>query len=55
MGKDQKEQLDILTKVLSRDNRELLRTFIAAYPNAQLTHEEKEILRAAAEGGEERG
>lgn len=52
LGKDQEETLRRLRRSLSDDDRELLRVFVAAYPNTNLTVEEAELLgvdrRAAA-------
>lgn len=52
LGRDQEETLRRLRRSLSDDDRELLRVFVAAYPNANLTVEEAELLgvdrRAAA-------
>lgn len=52
LGKDQQDTLRRLASSLSVDDCELLKVFVAAYPNARLTIEEGEILaghtRAAA-------
>ncbi|KZV59701.1 hypothetical protein PENSPDRAFT_694910 [Peniophora sp. CONT] len=48
LGVDQEDQLRVLNNLISSEHRGLLTTFLAAFPGAPLTEEEKDMLAGAA-------